>query len=347
MDERLDLPLGQWDKHERPNVFCHLLFRHSAHPSPYIMDPRTNRRIAEFKKPRTVDREASQEQRRAEALAEQKRVCLPYTTRNDRRSDLSCHGIQKRAERIESSRNIDLFQKLSLSTAQEDTRKDDDEDDEDEDPQIAPQGLAQFASMLPSASHQPPTPMSTISAELQLPTSFTGRNKRRSGKSKKGSHRDPSLDVNVMDFDDDLRPHPLANSIMYAELLEMFPFATNQDPFCTIPADTLPSDLLTGWVVLSPVPSGKRCLAVSHQSDRSRKGKTAQSSDDGPSNTSRTLLHSRVHGKPFLTFPSPLPPDSVLDCILDSKWKENGILHVVDILRWRGKDFADCEAEFR
>jgi len=62
---------------------------------------------------------------------------------------------------------------------------------------------------------------------------------------------------------------------------------------------------------------------------------------------SKTQLHSRVKGTPFLTFPSSLPPDTILDCILDSSWQQNGLLHVVDILRWRGSDFMDCETEFR
>jgi len=46
-------------------------------------------------------------------------------------------------------------------------------------------------------------------------------------------------------------------------------------------------------------------------------------------------------------FPSPLPSDTVLDCILDQNWKENGILHVLDIVKWKGQDIADCESSFR
>ncbi|KAG9033531.1 hypothetical protein FRB95_014710 [Tulasnella sp. JGI-2019a] len=310
-----------------------------------MSDPRiAARRASEFKKPRRVDQETSQEQRRAAALAEQKR---------------------KRAERIESSRNIDLFQNLSigssLPTVIENSRSNPDENDDDDDngPRIAHQGLAQFASMLPASSSE--MPQQSMPEELQLPTSFVGRNKRKKSSRSKGKNkmRDSSQELSMsIDINDDnshsQRYGALANAIMYAELLEMFPMAS--DPFYQIP-DTLPSDILTGWVALSPIPTGKRCLAVSYQAtqstgkgkqgDKSNRAELSSSSDAGPSNSSRTLLHSRVQGKPFLTFPSPLPPNSILDCILDEKWKETGILHVVDILRWRGKDFVDCETEFR
>jgi len=37
----------------------------------------------------------------------------------------------------------------------------------------------------------------------------------------------------------------------------------------------------------------------------------------------------------------------VLDCILDQNWKENGILHVLDVIKWKGQDIADCESSFR
>lgn len=55
-----------------------------------------------------------------------------------------------------------------------------------------------------------------------------------------------------------------ADKCMYAELLEM----TSEDPWSTIDSnnDGLPSDLESGWVAVGPVPVGKRCLAVTHQS---------------------------------------------------------------------------------
>jgi snurportin-1 len=61
-----------------------------------------------------------------------------------------------------------------------------------------------------------------------------------------------------------------------------------------------------------------------------------------------TTLRSRLLGKPLVrAFPSPLPPHTVLDCILDAHWRENGVLHVLDVVRWKAQDVGDCEAAFR
>jgi len=61
-----------------------------------------------------------------------------------------------------------------------------------------------------------------------------------------------------------------------------------------------------------------------------------------------TVLKSRLLGKTLIQkFPSNLPPLTVLDCILDANWRENGILHVLDVIRWKGQDIGDCEARFR
>ncbi len=46
-------------------------------------------------------------------------------------------------------------------------------------------------------------------------------------------------------------------------------------------------------------------------------------------------------------FPSSLPPHTVLDCILDDNWRSNGILHILDVIKWKGQDIADCETPFR
>lgn len=48
-----------------------------------------------------------------------------------------------------------------------------------------------------------------------------------------------------------------------------------------------------------------------------------------------------------MTFRTHLPTDTVLDCILDENWERNGVLHVLDILRWRSQDYTQCEASFR
>lgn len=247
----------------------------------------------------------------------------------------------------------------TLPSVSENTRaanEDDEDEDDEDDVRIAPRGLAHFASMLPPPPPQTDSPStSAIQEELQLPTSFVGKKKQRKKKTKAGKPKadDTSMPVDEDDEDNEDYRGPLANAIMYAELLEMANTDNAMVSWDDLP-DTLPSDLLTGWVALAPVPPGKRCLAVSYQATtdhyQGRGGASAGSSNDaGPSNQTRTrtLLHSRVKGKAFLTFPSPLPPDSILDCLLDSDWKRSGILHVVDILRWRGKDFVDCESEFR
>lgn len=55
------------------------------------------------------------------------------------------------------------------------------------------------------------------------------------------------------------KPNKWADRCMYAELLEM-----KDDDVCVV--DGLPEDLESGWVAVAPVPLGKRCLAVTHQS---------------------------------------------------------------------------------
>lgn len=48
---------------------------------------------------------------------------------------------------------------------------------------------------------------------------------------------------------------------MYAELLEMSEGA-EMGHFGA--SDGIPTDLETGWVAVTPVPVGKRCLAITH-----------------------------------------------------------------------------------
>ncbi|KAG8970719.1 hypothetical protein FRC03_004101 [Tulasnella sp. 419] len=273
----------------------------------------TSRRIAEFK---THPVRESQESRRQQALLEQKR---------------------RRAERIESSRNIDLFANLSLNSPPSviDNQLDDEESEDDDreyenNATVLDQGISQYVSMLES----PPS-------STGLPTSFgsTARiHGNRSTVTKKPKSRNPQNANLKKGLSPSLekRSAILANTIMYAELLEMNSQLLHSE---TGSEDGLPSDLDKAWTAMAPVPKGKRCLAVSYQ------GMTSHGDPD--CQRSKTLLHSRVKGKPFLTFPSPLPPNSILDCILDSDWRQNGIIHVVDIIRWRGSDFTDGETEFR
>ncbi|CAK5284448.1 unnamed protein product [Mycena citricolor] len=94
--------------------------------------------------------------------------------------------------------------------------------------------------------------------------------------------------------------------------------------------------LLRSCVTVAPVPVGKRCLAVTDQSL------------GVPGTVSNTALRSRKLGKLLMPrFPSTLPPMTVLDCILDGNWRENGILHILDVIKWKGQDIGDCETPFR
>ena len=61
-----------------------------------------------------------------------------------------------------------------------------------------------------------------------------------------------------------------------------------------------------------------------------------------------TVLRSRLVGKHLLpAFPSVLPQNTILDCILDQNWTQNGILHILDVIKWKGQDIGDCETLFR
>jgi snurportin-1 len=57
-----------------------------------------------------------------------------------------------------------------------------------------------------------------------------------------------------------------ADKCMYAELLEMSEEAHLWDNESGNAIDGLPRDLEAAWVAVAPVPAGKRCLAVTHQS---------------------------------------------------------------------------------
>ncbi|KAJ7089334.1 hypothetical protein B0H15DRAFT_922768 [Mycena belliarum] len=205
---------------------------------------------------------------------------------------------KRRAQRVDSSRQLDLFADLNLG------QSDDEEDAEG--PGIVRMGVAAYAASLPPAPEAGPS-----DALVDDSTS-----------------PEPSLE----------RP-PAANSrwadqCMYAELLEM----SEDDPWGMSDSteDGLPKDLETGWVAVAPVPVGKRCLAVTDQSLGI------------PGHVPNTSLRSRKLGKLLMPrFPSTLPALTILDCILDENWRANGILHILDVLKWKGQDIGDCETPFR
>ncbi len=175
--------------------------------------------------------------------------------------------------------------------------------------------LAGFANLLSADDAQGPplsvTP-SPASTAAPLPESADGdrKSKGKNKRRKKGKRK----------------PSKWADKCMYAELLEL-----HDSPLWTTgygtqgveqSEDGLPSDLESGWVALAPVPVGKRCLAVSMQSaglsgigklylfhEFTRYLKYAEAPN--------TMLRSRLLGKVLLPpFPSPLPSNTILDCIL-------------------------------
>ncbi|KAF9003395.1 hypothetical protein BDQ17DRAFT_1279850 [Cyathus striatus] len=246
-------------------------------------------RKSSYKLPPTTirDKLVSQEARRSKALEEQKR---------------------RRAQKIDSSRNLEFFADLTLGPS------DEEEDDEAHVGalNVSTAAVAPFVSMLepamvPNAITDADVPSREYHA--QLPT----QKKKKKKKKKRRSNK----------------PSKWGDKCMYAELLEMAP---DSSPW----SDGIPNDLETGWVAIAPVPVGKRCLAVTHQSS-------------GVAGVvPNTILRSRLLGKALIhRFPSSLPPLTVLDCILDANWRENGILHVLDVIKWKGQDVTDCEASFR
>lgn len=211
---------------------------------------------------------------------------------------------RRRARKVDASRQLDLFADLTLGPS-------DDEADEngDGEPEVVRSGVASFASLLPGPSSSTPTPSTNDPAQPEPQQSGKKKPKKRKKRSAKKANK-------------------WADKCMYAELLEM----DEASPW----SDGLPDDLETGFVAVAPVPVGKRCLAVTHQS--------AGYPVTGPN----TTLRSRLQGKSLMPpFPSPLPPSTILDCILDSRWQENGILHVLDVIQWKGQEVGECETAFR
>ncbi|KAF9226433.1 hypothetical protein BS17DRAFT_749886 [Gyrodon lividus] len=236
-----------------------------------------------------TDRLISQEARRAKALEEQKR---------------------RRAQKFDSTRQLDAFADLNLGPSDDDA-----DNDIDEEPQVIRGGVADYASLAGSSDVSAPA-VAPNADDGSQPKTRRAKNKRKRTKAKSSKW---------------------ADKCMYAELLEMKEEMGLWDEHSNDADDGLPSDLESGWVAVAPVPTGKRCLAITHQSAAGVIGISPN-----------TTLRSRLLGKMLLPrFPSSLPPLTILDCILDSSWKTNGILHVLDVIKWKGQDVADCETPFR
>jgi len=152
---------------------------------------------------------------------------------------------QRRAQRIDSTRQLDILADLSLGIS-------DDEDIEDEKAgavqALVPASVAAYVPLLGSDT----TPNAITNSEQTFPIDTQGmshpKKKKRRGNRKRSN-----------------KPSKWADKCMYAELLEMYPDEPRYREDGTV-GDGLPDDLETGWVAISPVPAGKRCLAVTHQS---------------------------------------------------------------------------------
>lgn len=207
-----------------------------------------------------------------------------------------------------------------------------DAEDGEDNPEIVREGVSQFASMLPAYTSSEP-----------LPPPGKKRGKKRKNKKKQSMMEDE-------DTKSSNKKHKSqwADKCMYAELLEMKPEIAWEHP----DDDGLPDDLESNWIAVGGIPVGKRCLAVTyHSSGVAGSGRILAWVSSFFAElylVPNTTLRSRLVGKQLMPpFPSILPSNTVLDCVLDENWQLNGILHVLDALKWKGQDIADCETAFR
>ncbi|KAL1744166.1 hypothetical protein HDZ31DRAFT_39336 [Schizophyllum fasciatum] len=216
---------------------------------------------------------------------------------------------KRRAERFDSARvQLESFANLTL--------EDEESDEEQGSYVMRDKGVGNYKSVL---DEDPMDQQDLVSEGANLPSQFTGKGRRRKGSRFKHKPITPARKPNTK----------YADRCMYAELLEM----SEDTPW---DSDGIPADIETGWVAVAPVPVGKRCLAV-----------TSMPSGTGGT-VPNTTLRSRLLGKSLIPpFPSPLPHATILDCILDDHWRDNGILHVLDVLKWKGRDMMECETAFR
>ena len=163
---------------------------------------------------------------------------------------------QRRLLRVDSARQLDQFADLNLGLS------DSDNDGDDIEPEVLREGVAQFASLLPRAGTEPPPDSRSPSPAVSIDTQGQDEAKPGKGKGKNRRKRKGRR-----------RRSKWANKCMYAELLEMHdvePVWSESAGWSTgmnvdTMKDGLPEDLESAWVALAPVPTGKRCLAVTMQ----------------------------------------------------------------------------------
>ncbi|KAF8755485.1 snRNA import innucleus [Rhizoctonia solani] len=224
-------------------------------------------------------------------------ILRPGASQEARRQRALEEQRKNRALRIDAARNIDLFAGLSLSEPNADGN---DSSSEDESNALPHSAKTQTHHLHPVSTDHPILLLHHPPNYKYPKYKTTGSNVK--SKSKRSKQR---------------KATKWADKCMYAELLEM---RDSDHPW----EDGLPKDLEREWVALAPIPKGKRCIAVSFA--------PSLSGPDEPAATlqANTALHSRVKGLAFMRFPAPLPPDTVLDCILDDDVTQTG-----------------CEADFR
>jgi snurportin-1 len=147
---------------------------------------------------------------------------------------------------------LDVFASLNLNDD-----SDDDDIAEEDAPNAAPSAVGPYVSMLKASVASADNPLNDTDIHDDgvedvpsgsVPSDVApGKRKRRKKGKKKSNYNKPSK---------------WADQCMYAELLEM----TADDNLWESDHDTLPRDLETSWVAVAPIPVGKRCLVVTHQS---------------------------------------------------------------------------------
>ena len=194
---------------------------------------------------------------------------------------------QRRAERIDSTRSLDILADLSLGHSDDDA---DDDRDPNGGPEITPEGIGHFVAMLPPPTGPPAVEASSSTPahdgrssqpqrQAPNPRNQTGPLKpevpavsqakpRSKGGKRKGKGRSGVRDnaprsqsgngATRNGSKPSTKPSKWADRCMYAELLEM-----NESLGSLV--DGIPDDIETAFVSVAPVPIGKRCLAVTHQ----------------------------------------------------------------------------------